>query len=54
MKVIIIGSGLSGLTAGAVLAQAGHEVAIFEQYHQVGASLCSSSGTASTGTSASF
>lgn len=36
MKVIIIGSGLSGLTAGAVLAQAGHEVAIFEQYHQVG------------------
>ena len=36
MKVIIIGSGLSGLTGGAVLAQAGHEVAIFEQYHQVG------------------
>ena len=36
MKVSIIGSGLSGLTAGALLAQAGHEVAIFEQYHQVG------------------
>ena len=36
MKVSIIGSGLSSLTAGAVLAQAGHEVAIFEQYHLVG------------------
>ena len=36
MKVAIIGSGVAGLTAGAVLAQGGHEVAIFEQYHQVG------------------
>ena len=36
MKVAIIGSGMAGLTAGAALAQAGHEVAIFEQYHQVG------------------
>jgi all-trans-retinol 13,14-reductase len=36
MKIAIIGSGMAGLTAGAKLAQAGHEVALFEQYHQVG------------------
>ena len=36
MKIAIIGSGMAGLTAGARLAQSGHEVAIFEQYHQVG------------------
>jgi phytoene dehydrogenase-like protein len=32
MKIIIIGSGMSGLTAGAYLAKAGHAVTIFEQY----------------------
>jgi all-trans-retinol 13,14-reductase len=32
MKAIIIGSGMSGLTAGAYLAKAGHEVIIYEQF----------------------
>lgn len=32
MKVVIIGSGMSGLTAGAYLAKAGHAVTIFEQF----------------------
>ena len=32
MKVIIIGSGMSGLTAGAYLAKAGHSVTIYEQF----------------------
>ena len=32
MKVIIIGSGMAGLTAGAYLAKAGHSVMIFEQF----------------------
>jgi len=36
MKVAIVGSGLSGLTAGAFLAQAGHQVVIFEQYPRLG------------------
>ncbi len=36
MKIAIIGSGMAGLTAGARLALSGNEVAIFEQYHQVG------------------
>ncbi|TFH30546.1 MAG: NAD(P)/FAD-dependent oxidoreductase [Promethearchaeota archaeon] len=36
MKYIIIGSGLAGLTTGAFLAQAGHEVQIFEQFHEIG------------------
>jgi phytoene dehydrogenase-like protein len=36
MKIAIIGSGMAGLTAGARLSQAGHEVAIFEQFHLVG------------------
>src|SRR5512145_2853934 len=32
MKVIIIGSGMAGLTAGAYLAKAGHAVTIYEQF----------------------
>jgi all-trans-retinol 13,14-reductase len=32
MKIIIIGSGMSGLTAGAYLARAGHSVTIYEQF----------------------
>jgi all-trans-retinol 13,14-reductase len=32
MKTIIIGSGMSGLTAGAYLARGGHEVTIYEQF----------------------
>ncbi|TXT67658.1 MAG: putative Dehydrosqualene desaturase [Promethearchaeota archaeon] len=36
MKIAIIGSGLSGLTAAAYLAQKGHDVTIFEQYNRIG------------------
>ncbi len=36
MKIAIIGSGIAGLTAGAALAKAGHEVTVFEQYHRPG------------------
>lgn len=36
MKAIIIGSGMSGLTAGAILAKAGHEVTIHEQFEAPG------------------
>jgi len=36
MNVIIIGSGMAGLTAAAALAKAGHQVSIFEQYPQPG------------------
>jgi phytoene dehydrogenase-like protein len=32
MKIIIIGSGMAGLTAGAYLAKGGHTVTIFEQF----------------------
>jgi len=32
MKVVIIGSGMAGLTAGAYLAKAGHAVTVFEQF----------------------
>jgi phytoene dehydrogenase-like protein len=32
MKVVIIGSGMSGLTSGAYLAKAGHAVTVFEQF----------------------
>lgn len=36
MKVVIIGSGMAGLTAGAYLAKAGHDVTVFEQYSTIG------------------
>lgn len=36
MRVAIIGSGLSGLTAGAALSRAGHQVDLFEQFHRPG------------------
>jgi len=36
MKVAVIGSGLSGLTAGALLAQAGHQVKVYEQHEKIG------------------
>jgi all-trans-retinol 13,14-reductase len=36
MDAAIIGSGLAGLTAGAYLAQEGHRVTVFEQYHRPG------------------
>jgi phytoene dehydrogenase-like protein len=36
MKVVIIGSGLAGLTAGALLAKEGYEVKIFEQHEKIG------------------
>ena len=36
MKIIIIGSGISGLTAGAYLAKFGHSVTIYEQYNAPG------------------
>ncbi len=36
MRIAVIGSGMAGLTTAAALAQAGHDVAVLEQYHQVG------------------
>jgi phytoene dehydrogenase-like protein len=36
MKTIVIGSGVSGLTAAALLAQDGHEVRLYEQNERVG------------------
>lgn len=36
MKIIVIGSGLSGLTAAAVLAKAGHHVTVCEQFDHPG------------------
>jgi len=36
MNVVIIGSGMAGLTAGATLARAGHSVTVLEQASQVG------------------
>jgi phytoene dehydrogenase-like protein len=36
MKVLIIGSGMSGLTSGAYLAKAGHQVTIYEQHPEIG------------------
>lgn len=36
MKIAIIGSGMSGLTAGAYLARAGYQVTIYEQFPTIG------------------
>ncbi|TFF97019.1 MAG: NAD(P)/FAD-dependent oxidoreductase [Promethearchaeota archaeon] len=36
MKIIVIGSGLSGLTAAASLCQEGHDVSVYEQYNRPG------------------
>jgi len=36
MNVVVIGSGLSGLTSAAALTQAGHKVTVFEQFHRPG------------------
>ncbi|MFX1340635.1 MAG: FAD-dependent oxidoreductase, partial [Promethearchaeota archaeon] len=36
MKIIIIGSGIAGLTAGAYLACEGNEVIIYEQFPKIG------------------
>ncbi len=36
MKILIIGSGLSGLTAAAFLAREGHQVIIYEQFSEIG------------------
>ncbi len=36
MNAIVIGSGMSGLTAGAYLAQAGHAVTVYEQFSEPG------------------
>lgn len=36
MKVAIIGSGIAGLTAGTVLANAGHQVIVLEQFERAG------------------
>jgi phytoene dehydrogenase-like protein len=35
-KIVIIGSGIGGLTAGNLLARKGHEVTIFESYSTPG------------------
>ncbi|MHA1111373.1 MAG: phytoene desaturase family protein [Promethearchaeota archaeon] len=36
MKVIIIGSGLAGMTAGSYFVQKGHDVTVYEQFHKIG------------------
>ena len=36
MKIIVIGSGMSGLVSAAYLAQAGHQVTVYEQFPTIG------------------
>jgi len=36
VKTIVIGSGMAGLTAGAYLARAGHQVTVYEQFAEIG------------------
>ena len=36
LRVAIVGSGIAGLTAGYLMAQAGHEVTIFERELELG------------------
>jgi phytoene dehydrogenase-like protein len=36
MHVAVLGSGLSGLTAAALLAREGHRVEVYEQHPQIG------------------
>jgi phytoene dehydrogenase-like protein len=36
MKVVIIGSGIAGLTAASYLSRAGHQVTVYEQFDQIG------------------
>ncbi|MBA7611478.1 Thiamine thiazole synthase [subsurface metagenome] len=40
MKIIIIGSGIAGLTAGAYLAREGYKVIIYEQFPEIGGGHC--------------
>jgi all-trans-retinol 13,14-reductase len=36
MKIVVIGSGVAGLTAGAYMSRDGHDVTIYEQFHEIG------------------
>ncbi len=36
MKIIVIGSGISGLTTAAYLSKNGHDVTVYEQFSEIG------------------
>ena len=36
MKIVIIGSGIAGLTLGAYLSREGHKIKILEQFDEIG------------------